>query len=315
MFQTTDREGRAAWLAAVERFVVWCGIAPVFLASLPASIAILGPAARARRHRARHSAPRCSVFETLLPRMAQAAVHLLLPARQAARLVLILRAVLWRSRCSASRPADPLGSAELAAFIALVHVRRRWSGVGGARSAGATWAAVHHALGRDSRRRHRSAGPAAASRQETGIVSTPAPHRAPEMFSPAAGRLARHPARRPGPRRSREDRRNPRRSARDPPRRRPLRLRLIRRNPLLSAVVVLTLTVGIGINASVFTVVNGIDPPPARLQGPAIRFVRIFPETADRELRAAGLLRGVHGVPRPEPLAAPARRLQPLSAC
>ena len=34
--------------------------------------------------------------------------------------------------------------------------------------------------------------------------------------------------------------------------------RLIRRNPLLSLVVVLTLTVGIGINASVFTVVNGM---------------------------------------------------------
>ena len=42
MFQTADQEGRAAWLAAVQRFVIACGIAPVYLASLPASIAILG---------------------------------------------------------------------------------------------------------------------------------------------------------------------------------------------------------------------------------------------------------------------------------
>src|SRR5205085_9627154 len=42
LFQTADQEGRAAWLAAVQRFVIACGIAPVFLASLPASIAILG---------------------------------------------------------------------------------------------------------------------------------------------------------------------------------------------------------------------------------------------------------------------------------
>jgi putative ABC transport system permease protein len=35
-------------------------------------------------------------------------------------------------------------------------------------------------------------------------------------------------------------------------------VRLIRRNALLSTVVVLTVTVGIGINASVFTVVNGL---------------------------------------------------------
>ena len=42
LFQSMDRDGRAAWLAAVERFVISCGIAPVFLASLPAAVAILG---------------------------------------------------------------------------------------------------------------------------------------------------------------------------------------------------------------------------------------------------------------------------------
>src|SRR5262249_38949428 len=42
VFQITDRQGRVAWLAAVDRFVICCGIAPIFLASLPASIAIFG---------------------------------------------------------------------------------------------------------------------------------------------------------------------------------------------------------------------------------------------------------------------------------
>jgi len=42
VFRSLDREGRAAWLAAVERFLIWCGIVPVFLASLPAAGTILG---------------------------------------------------------------------------------------------------------------------------------------------------------------------------------------------------------------------------------------------------------------------------------
>src|SRR5262249_14155073 len=43
IFQTNDRPGRVAWMAAVERFVVWCGIAPIFVASLPAAVAVFGP--------------------------------------------------------------------------------------------------------------------------------------------------------------------------------------------------------------------------------------------------------------------------------
>jgi predicted permease len=42
LFQTMDRDGSAAWLDAVERFVVWSGIAPVFGVALPAGITILG---------------------------------------------------------------------------------------------------------------------------------------------------------------------------------------------------------------------------------------------------------------------------------
>ena len=50
------------------------------------------------------------------------------------------------------------------------------------------------------------------------------------------------------------------------------------RNPLLSTVVVITLTVGIGINASVFTVVDGLALRPHVYRDPA-SFVRIFPQS------------------------------------
>src|SRR4029077_1324572 len=63
--------------------------------------------------------------------------------------------------------------------------------------------------------------------------------------------------------------------------------RVIRRNPLLSLVVVLTLTVGIGINASLFTVVNGMMLKPHVYKDPET-FLRIVPQSRlQREPRRA----------------------------
>jgi hypothetical protein len=42
LFQMTEPEDHAAWLSGVERFVLWCGIAPVFLAASPACVAVFG---------------------------------------------------------------------------------------------------------------------------------------------------------------------------------------------------------------------------------------------------------------------------------
>ena len=42
LFQMTEPDDRAAWLSGVERFVVWCGIAPVFIAAAPAEVTIFG---------------------------------------------------------------------------------------------------------------------------------------------------------------------------------------------------------------------------------------------------------------------------------
>lgn len=42
IFEISEEEGAFAWLSAVDRFVICCGIAPVCVAGLPAAIAVLG---------------------------------------------------------------------------------------------------------------------------------------------------------------------------------------------------------------------------------------------------------------------------------
>ena len=42
VFEIEEPDGAGAWLSAIDRFVLCCGIAPVCLAGLPASIAVLG---------------------------------------------------------------------------------------------------------------------------------------------------------------------------------------------------------------------------------------------------------------------------------
>ncbi len=42
IFEIAEHDGASAWLSAVDRVVIWCGIAPVCLAGLPASVAVLG---------------------------------------------------------------------------------------------------------------------------------------------------------------------------------------------------------------------------------------------------------------------------------
>ena len=77
--------------------------------------------------------------------------------------------------------------------------------------------------------------------------------------------------------------------------------RLIRRNPLLSIAVVLTLTIGIGINASVFTVVNGVALRPHIDQDPD-SFLRIFPTARMQGTPRAVSYPEYHGLARPVPL-------------
>ena len=63
--------------------------------------------------------------------------------------------------------------------------------------------------------------------------------------------------------------------------------RLVRRNPLLSAAVVLTLSIGIGLNTGVFTVLNGLVLQPHVASDPS-SFVQVAPQYLDRAGRPQG---------------------------
>ncbi len=42
IFQAAESEGRASWLRAVDRFVIVCGLVPVYACTMPAAIAVFG---------------------------------------------------------------------------------------------------------------------------------------------------------------------------------------------------------------------------------------------------------------------------------
>ena len=271
MFQTADQEGRAAWLAAVQRFVIACGIAPVYLASLPASIAILGWL-RALAVTALGALVALLCFERLFRDWCKLPFTCsYLPGKQPVALMLFRYSVAM-VYFAAVPPLLLTASGELAAFLALFTALllfwRRWRAKRLAQWADAAlrWEEAPEA---DLQALH--LGPV---EQDVDVTSTP--QRAPEMFTSLVASRGLLPQ--AWEEEIAEDRRHP-----------SLLLstfwedvrygcRVIRRNPLLSLVVVLTLTVGIGINASVFTVLNGMMLRTHVYKDPA-SFLRIVPQS------------------------------------
>jgi predicted permease len=269
LFQSVNKGGRAPWLAAVERFVIWCGIAPAFLVSLPAATAVLG-GLRAAAVTLLALFAALIWFEALFRNWRKLPFTCsYLPGKQPVWLTLTCYAF-------GAVFLAPIGqlilycSGEPAAFVALFSLE----------AAGWWWLrARRREIWAVSRLLYEEA-------EEAEVM--------PLHFEPAPGQIASS---------------SPKSEASlfsaslvasrgflpdawaeeiDEERRHPSILldtfledirygfRLIRRNPLLSAVVVLTLTVGIGINASVFTVVNGVALRPHVYQDPA-SFLRIIP--------------------------------------
>ncbi|MCX6629456.1 MAG: ADOP family duplicated permease [Candidatus Solibacter sp.] len=272
MFQTCDQEGRGAWLAAVERFVMTCGIAPVYLASLPASIAILGWV-RGLGVSALGALVALLCFERLFRHWCKLPFTCsYIPGKQAVWM-LLFRYSMGMIYFAAIPPMLLAASGELAAFLALFTglalFWRRWRRVRQAQWAEAAmlWEEAPEA---DLQALHLR-----PLEQDASVTTTA--QRAPEMFS--AGMVA---SRGLLPQAWEEEIAEDRRDL-------PVLLatfwedvrygcRVIRRNPLLSLVVILTLTVGIGINASVFTVVNGMMLKPHVYKDPA-SFLRIVPQS------------------------------------
>jgi putative ABC transport system permease protein len=266
--------GHAAWLRAAERFTVWCGIAPVFFAALPAAIVVLGTARAAAVTLLGGFAARM-VFERLFRSWRKLPFTCsYLPGKQPAWL-LLTRAIVAMPVVGMAGQFILSCSADPAAFIALLSFE-----------AGVCWRmrAARRKRWAETALLWDELPPAAVEALELEpaetIVSTAAPLPAAELFSqslvasrgllPAA--WAEEIA---------GERRRPAAVAETFCEDVRYGLRLIRRTPLLSAVVVLTLTVGIGINASVFTVVSGLALRPHVYRDPD-SFVRIVPLQRDR---------------------------------
>ncbi len=273
IFRSLEHEGRSAWLAAVERFVIWCGIAPIFLASTSAAVSILEwPRAAAVlsvtllaallwfelmfRHW-RKLPFTCSYLPGKKPVLFtlarySLAVPLLGPAGEV---------ILYSS---ASIP----GYIALLTFIAAPWIMLRRERKNLWRECALTYedapeAAVTTLDLQPADELHTAAQPAVARPAEPMFEDTLVASRGivPQAWVEAL----------------REDCRHPWEWVQTLLQDVCYGLRIISRNPLVSAVVVLTLTVGIGINAGFFTVVNGLAFRPHVYKNPET-FVRVFPK-------------------------------------
>jgi putative ABC transport system permease protein len=273
LFRTTGQEGRRSWLGAVERFVVWLGIVPVFAAGLPAAIAVFGPM-RASAVTAMGFVAAMIWFERIyrdwrklpftcsyLPGKAPAWL-LMLRAGIAAPVLGIVGHLFLRSSANLI-PFVALFTFELAVWWRLRRTRQ---------------AAWEHA--RLEFVELEEAAVMSLELQPATKIESAGTAPAADLFS--GGLVA---SRGMLPESWREEIDTDRSSACD------LAetfledarygMRLIRRSPLFSAVVVATLTVGIGINASVFTVVNAVAIRPHVYRDPQ-SFIRIIPENRER---------------------------------
>ncbi len=254
VFQTLDRDGREAWLGAVERFVVWCGVAPIFVASLPASVSILGW----RRTAA------ATLLSFLLAQVWFEAMFRhwqklpftcsYLPGKRHV-LFTISRYCLAIPLLAPAGKLILYSSGDLAAFAALF-----------------TFLLVLVLRLRSARRKFWSGCELCYQDVPEDAVTTldlqpagePHANAAPNAPQPAVAMFSKTLVASRGilppawAEELDEDRRHPSRLLESFLADVRFGCRQVRRNPLLSGVVVLTLTIGIGMNASVFTVVSGL---------------------------------------------------------
>jgi predicted permease len=272
LFQMSDQEGRAAWLAAVERFVTVCGIVPVFLASLPASIAILGWV-RGPGITAMTALVALLCFERLFREWCKLPFTCSYVPGKQAFWMLLFRSGVGVIYFAAVPPMLLTASGELASFLALgtgLFIFWRWW-----RAKRIVRWAEAAILWQDAPQADIEALHLLPSEEELSVST--APQREPEMFT--EGLVAsRGILPQAWVEEIAEDRRDPAALLSTLWSDVRYGCRIIARNPLLSLVVVLTLTVGIGINASVFTVVNGMMLRPHVYKDPA-SFLRVVPES------------------------------------
>jgi predicted permease len=272
LFQITEGQGRAAWLCAVERFVVWCGIAPIYFATVPAAVAVFGPL-RAAALSATGFLAALLLFEVLFRHWQKLPFTCsYLPARQEVWLSSLIYA-LYLPVLALAAQLLLFSSGDTAAFLAVFLFEAAlvwWMRERRRQSALETALLYEESLDYQLTTLGLQIDPDA---QALSDVATPQP--VTEMFSTglvaSGGRL---------PLEWREELDHAGHKS-------PLfanlfedvryGLRLIRKNWLLSAVVVLTLTLGIGMNVSVLTVIDGVALEAHVYKDPA-SFVRVIPQ-------------------------------------
>ena len=120
LFQMTEPEDRAAWLSAVERFVLWCGIAPVFPGRISRLRRRLRPGARAGRPRRWRSLP-CSSFSRSSTGIGTSCLSPVPGCRERSRFWSPAARVFYAAVYSASVAQLILySSGELTAFVAVI---------------------------------------------------------------------------------------------------------------------------------------------------------------------------------------------------
>ena len=270
LFQTMDRDGSAAWLYAVERFVVWCGIAPLFVAALPAAIAILG-LVRAAAVTLLGFCAALVWFEAMFRQWRKLPFTCsYLPGRHQVWAILLRYAIAAALLAPAGQlvlscSADPMAFLALFTFEAALWHRwrsrrcRMW----------AECTLCYEELPEADIMTLGLRPPTEPVLARDGGVAVPERAFQPTLLQrrllPDAWRDE-----------IREERRHPSVFLETLWEDIRFGCRLIRRNPLFAAIIVLTLTIGIGINASVFTIVNSVALLPHVSSHPET-FLRITP--------------------------------------
>ncbi len=272
IFEIEEQNGASAWLSAVDRFVICCGIAPVCLAGLPASVAVLGWQ-RGLIVMALVFLTAVLWFETLFRNWHKLPFTCSYSASRRPFAVTLVQYGIASGLLAAVASLILYCSLEPAALLSLFTLLL-WSVWRVRRKRSAAWSncrilydeieeAEVNPLELDDFELHVPAAAPGSPRPEAEFAFHLTTSRSviPESLTSEIAESIRS---RTFVESLRDDLRHG--------------LRLIRRDPIVSLVIIATLTAAIGLNASIFTVVNGYMLRPHITSDPAT-FIQILPAT------------------------------------
>ena len=270
MFRIIDRDGATAWLESVERFVIWIGVAPVFVLGYPAVASVLGPVRAAAAMTLGFFAA-LIWFEAIFRQWRKLPFTCsYVPAKRPILLTMLRYAFIIGLLVPAghlilSGSANVITLGALLSFEIVVWRRLR---------------SERRQLWRECTLMYVDEADPDVSPLELQAAEGTLEGKAdqnPEIFSGGTLVASRGIIPHDWAEEMREERRRPALLFETLLEDVRFAIRLIRRNPLVASVVVLTLTIGIGINASAFTVVDAFALRPHVYKDPD-SFLRVVPK-------------------------------------